>query len=56
MVLFFHKLGPVFNLSTSSVPSNRQHIAEADKVLVSFALTLKSATLPDGLWAIKSQN
>ena len=44
------------NLTTSSFPSNRQHLAESDKVLVCFPFTLKTAMLAAGLWAIKITN
>ena len=35
----FHIFESVFNPTTSSFPSNRQHLAESDKIFVNFDLT-----------------
>ena len=51
-----YKLESVFSLTTPSVLSNYQDFAESDNVLVRFALTLKTAMLANGLWAIKITN
>ena len=56
MNLTFHRLESVFNITTSSFFSNRQHLDESVKVLVDFALALNTAMLADGLWAIKITN
>ena len=55
-MLLVYKLESVFNLATLSFLSNCQDLAESDKVLVRFALTLKTTILADGLWAIKITN
>ena len=56
MILFVHKLESVFNLTAPSFLSNRQNLAESDKVLISFTRTVKSAMLADGFLAIKVTN
>ena len=50
------KLESTVNVTALSFPSNRQDLAESDKVLASFSITLKTALLADGLWAIKIIN
>ena len=54
--LTFHRLELVFNLTLFSFPSNSQCLAESDKVLINFVLTLNTAMLAYGLWAIKTTN
>ena len=51
-----HILASVFQLTTLLFPSNCQHLDESDKLLVSFALTVKTAMLANGLWAITNTN
>ena len=55
-MLSVYKLESVFNLTTPSFLSDCQDLAESDKVLVRFALTLKTVMLADSLWAIKITN
>ena len=55
-MLSVYKLESVFNLTTPSFLSSCEDLDESDKVLVMFALTLKTAMLVDGLWAIKVTN
>ena len=54
-MLSVYKLESAFNLTSPSFLSDCQDLAEPDKVLVRFALTLKTA-MSMGLWAIKFTN
>ena len=50
----FHRPESVFNPTASLFVSSSQHLTESDKILVNFALTLNTAMLADGLWAIRN--